>query len=589
MLKMFRYFRKKEWLMVFGSLVFVVGQVWLDLRLPDYMSDITTFVMTEGSTMSDVLIAGAKMLFCALGSVAFSCIVGFFAAQIAAGLSKRLRSEMFSKVSAFSMEEINGFSTASLITRSTNDITQVQMAIAMGLQVIIKAPILAVWAILKILGKSWQWTAVTGGAVVVLVIIIGIVVLFAMPKFKMLQVLTDDLNRVTRENLTGIRVVRAYNAENYQMNKFDKSNKKVTSTLLFATRIMAIMMPGMNLIMSGLSLAIYWVGAYLINDAVDIQNKVDLFADMTVFTSYAVQVVMAFMMLVMIFIIMPRAMVAAKRINEVLSTKPKIINGNVKETDPSVTGTVEFRNVSFKYPDASDYVLKNISFKANKGDTVAFIGSTGSGKSTLINLVPRFYDATEGEVLVDGIDVRNYDIKSLNDKLGYVPQKAVMFSGTVKSNVGYGENADEREYTDEEIKKAVEIAQGTEFVEKMENTYDGAIAQGGSNISGGQKQRLAIARAVCRKPEIYIFDDSFSALDYKTDRILRSELKKETSGTTSLIVAQRIGTIKDADCIIVLEKGEVAGMGTHEELLKNCEVYRQIALSQLSKEELENE
>lgn len=589
MLKMFRYFRKKEWLMVFGSLVFVVGQVWLDLRLPDYMSDITTFVMTEGSTMSDVLIAGAKMLFCALGSVAFSCIVGFFAAQIAAGLSKRLRSEMFSKVSAFSMEEINGFSTASLITRSTNDITQVQMAIAMGLQVIIKAPILAVWAILKILGKSWQWTAVTGGAVVVLVIIIGIVVLFAMPKFRMLQVLTDDLNRVTRENLTGIRVVRAYNAENYQMNKFDKSNKKVTSTLLFATRIMAIMMPGMNLIMSGLSLAIYWVGAYLINDAVDIQNKVDLFADMTVFTSYAVQVVMAFMMLVMIFIIMPRAMVAAKRINEVLSTKPKIINGNVKETDPLVTGTVEFRNVSFKYPDASDYILKNISFKANKGDTVAFIGSTGSGKSTLINLVPRFYDATEGEVLVDGVDVRNYDIKSLNDKLGYVPQKAVMFSGTVKSNVGYGENADEREYTDEEIKKAVEIAQGTEFVEKMENTYDGAIAQGGSNISGGQKQRLAIARAVCRKPEIYIFDDSFSALDYKTDRILRSELKKETSGTTSLIVAQRIGTIKDADCIIVLEKGEVAGMGTHEELLKNCEVYRQIALSQLSKEELENE
>lgn len=589
MLKMFRYFRKKEWLMVFGSLVFVVGQVWLDLRLPDYMSDITTFVMTEGSTMSDVLIAGVKMLFCALGSVAFSCIVGFFAAQIAAGLSKRLRSEMFSKVSAFSMEEINGFSTASLITRSTNDITQVQMAIAMGLQVIIKAPILAVWAILKILGKSWQWTAVTGGAVVVLVIIIGIVVLFAMPKFRMLQVLTDDLNRVTRENLTGIRVVRAYNAENYQMNRFDKSNKKVTSTLLFATRIMAIMMPGMNLIMSGLSLAIYWVGAYLINDAVDIQNKVDLFADMTVFTSYAVQVVMAFMMLVMIFIIMPRAMVAAKRINEVLSTKPKIINGNVKETDPSVTGTVEFRNVSFKYPDASDYILKNISFKANKGDTVAFIGSTGSGKSTLINLVPRFYDVTEGEVLVDGVDVRNYDIKSLNDKLGYVPQKAVMFSGTVKSNVGYGENADEREYTDEEIKKAVEIAQGTEFVEKMENTYDGAIAQGGSNISGGQKQRLAIARAVCRKPEIYIFDDSFSALDYKTDRILRSELKKETSGTTSLIVAQRIGTIKDADCIIVLEKGEVAGMGTHEELLKNCEVYRQIALSQLSKEELENE
>ncbi|MGN1481284.1 ABC transporter ATP-binding protein [Porcipelethomonas sp.] len=589
MLKVFRYLRKKEWLMVLGSLVFIVGQVWLDLRLPDYMSDITTFVMTEGSKMSDILTAGAKMLLCALGSVLMSCIVGFFAAKIAAGVAKRLRSMMFSKVASFSMEEINGFSTASLITRSTNDITQVQMAIAMGLQAIIKAPILAVWAIMKIVDKSWQWTAVTAGAVAVMLCIIMVVVLFAMPKFKIIQYLTDDLNRVTRENLTGIRVVRAYNAEDYQEKKFEKSNNKLTSTQLFTSRIMSVMMPGMNMIMSGLSLAIYWVGAYLINDAVDIQNKVGLFADMTVFTSYAIQVVMAFMMLVMIFIMMPRAIVAANRINEVLETTPKIINGKVKETKSSETGTIEFRNVSFKYPDASDYVLKNISFKAKKGDTIAFIGSTGSGKSTLINLIPRFYDATEGEVLVDGVNVKDYDIETLNNKLGYVPQKAVMFSGTVNSNVAYGDNGSSEEYTADDVKKAVKIAQGTEFVEKMENQYDGAISQGGSNISGGQKQRLAIARAVCRKPEIYIFDDSFSALDYKTDRILRSELKKETAGTTSLIVAQRIGTIKDADCIIVLEQGEMAGKGTHEELLKNCEVYRQIALSQLSKEELENE
>lgn len=588
MLKIFKYLQKKEWLMALGSLIFVIGQVWLDLRLPDYMSDITTFVITDGSKMSDILTTGAKMLACALGSVALSFVVGYFAAKIAAGVSKRLRSKMFSKVTSFSMEEINGFSTASLITRSTNDITQVQMAIAMGLQVIIKAPILAVWAILKILGKSWQWTVVTGGAVVALMCIILVIMIFAMPKFKIMQTLTDDLNRVTRENLTGIRVVRAYNAEDYQKEKFEKENNRLTSTILFATRVMAIMMPGINMIMSGLSLAIYWVGAYLINDALNPENKVGLFADMTVFTSYAMQVVMAFMMLVMIFIMLPRAIVSARRINEVLETTPKILNGTVTETPVSDQGTIEFKNVSFKYPDASDYVLKNISFKAEKGKTVAFIGATGSGKSTLINLIPRFYDATVGDVLVDGVNVKEYNIESLNNKLGYVPQKAVMFSGTVSSNVAYGYSG-KNSYSIDDVKKAVTIAQGAEFVEKLENQYEGAIAQGGSNISGGQKQRLAIARAVCRKPEIYIFDDSFSALDYKTDRVLRSELKKETSGTTTLIVAQRIGTIKDADCIIVLDQGEMVGKGTHSELMKNCEVYQQIALSQLSKEELENE
>lgn len=588
MLKIFKYLQKKEWLMALGSLIFVIGQVWLDLRLPDYMSDITTFVITDGSKMSDILKTGAKMLACALGSVALAFVVGYFAAKIAAGVSKRLRSKMFSKVTSFSMEEINGFSTASLITRSTNDITQVQMAIAMGLQVIIKAPILAVWAILKILGKSWQWTVVTGGAVVALMCIILVIMIFAMPKFKIMQTLTDDLNRVTRENLTGIRVVRAYNAEDYQKEKFEKENNKLTSTILFATRVMAIMMPGINMIMSGLSLAIYWVGAYLINDALNPENKVGLFADMTVFTSYAMQVVMAFMMLVMIFIMLPRAIVSARRINEVLGTTPKILNGSVTETPASNQGTVEFKNVSFKYPDASDYVLKNISFKAEKGKTVAFIGATGSGKSTLINLIPRFYDATDGDVLVDGVNVKEYNIESLNNKLGYVSQKAVMFSGTVSSNVAYGYSG-RNNYSIDDVKKAVTIAQGAEFVEKLENQYEGAIAQGGSNISGGQKQRLAIARAVCRKPEIYIFDDSFSALDYKTDRVLRSELKKETSGTTTLIVAQRIGTIKDADCIIVLDQGEMVGKGIHSELMKNCEVYQQIALSQLSKEELENE
>lgn len=584
MLKIFKYFEKKDWIVVAICLVLVAGQVGLDLTMPDYMSEITRLVQTEGSKMSEIFLAGGKMLLCALGSLVLAILVGFFAARLAAVFSKRLRHAMFSKVESFSMEEINNFSTDSLITRSTNDITQVQMLIALGLQVMIKAPIMAVWAVTKIAGKSWQWTATTAAAVMFLVILILIVTLFAMPRFKRIQKLTDNLNREVRENLTGIRVVRAYNAESYQEKKFDKANAALMNNNLVAFRVMAIMNPGMSIIMNGLTLAIYWIGAYLIN-AAQMMDRVQIFSDMVVFSSYAMQVVMAFMMLMMIFIMLPRASVSAKRINEVLDTKATIKDGSKTEGKGGQEGEIEFRNVSFRYPDAADYVLKNISFKAHKGETVAFIGATGSGKSTLINLIPRFYDATEGEVFVDGVNVKEYSLEALHNKLGVVPQRAVMFSGTVESNVAFGDNGREG-FTIEDVKKAVAIAQGREFVEKMENQYKGSIAQGGTNVSGGQRQRLAIARAVCRKPEIYIFDDSFSALDYKTDRVLREALRKETKDTTSLIVAQRIGTIKNADRIIVLEDGEAVGIGTHEELMKNCEVYQQIALSQLSKEEL---
>lgn len=587
MLKIFKYFKKEDWIVVLLCVLFVAGQVGLDLRLPDYMSEITRLVQTQGSQMGDIFLAGGKMMLCAFGSLALAVIVGFFASRLAAVFSKRLRHAIFDKVEDFSMEEINGFSTASLITRSTNDITQVQMLIAMGLQVMIKAPIMAVWAITKISNKSWQWTASTGAAVAFLFVLILIVMVFAMPRFRRIQVLTDNLNRVTRENLTGIRVVRAYNAESYQEEKFEKANSELTSNNLFANRVMAIMMPGMNIIMNGLTLAIYWIGAYLINQA-QMMDRVNLFSDMVVFSSYAMQVVMAFTMLTMIFIMLPRASVSAKRINEVLETEPKIVDGTATEGVKGMKGEVEFKHVSFKYPDAADYVLEDISFTAHKGETVAFIGSTGSGKSTLINLIPRFFDATKGEVLVDGCNVREYTTKALHNKLGYVSQKAVMFAGTVESNVAFGDNGRDG-YQEADVKKAVAIAQGQEFVEKMEDQYQGAIAQGGANISGGQKQRLAIARAVCRKPEIYIFDDSFSALDYKTDKILRAALKQETSDTTSFIVAQRIGTIKNANKIIVLDEGRAVGIGTHEELLKNCDVYKQIAMSQLSKEELENE
>jgi len=584
MTKLFKYIKKKDMMLILCSLVFIIVQVYLDLKIPDYMSEITKLVQTKNSQMSEILFAGGWMLLCALGSLVASFIVAGFAARVAANLCKQLRELQFNRVEAFSMEEINSFSTASLITRSTNDITQVQTIIAMGLQAVIKAPITAVWAVTKIADKSWQWTMTTAVAVLVLIIMISIVIVFALPKFQKIQGLTDNLNRVTRENLTGLRVVRAYNAEKYQENKFECANSELTNTNLFANRIMAIMQPGMSAIMSGLSLAIYWVGAYLINSAQMI-DKITLFSNMVVFMSYAMQVVMSFMMLSMVFIMLPRASVAAKRIAEVIETKPTILDGTVNASPEDVKGEVEFRNVSFKYPDAAEYVLHDVSFTAHKGETVAFIGSTGSGKSTLINLVPRFYDATEGEVLIDGINVSEYTQKALHNKFGYVPQGAVMFSGTVTSNVAYGDNG-RADYTEEDVKKAVEIAQSKDFVENMPEQYNGAVAQGGMNLSGGQKQRLSIARAVCRKPEIYIFDDSFSALDYKTDRLLRSVLRKETADTTSLIVAQRIGTIKDADKIIVLDEGSVVDIGTHEELMKNCAVYQEIALSQLSKEEL---
>ncbi len=582
MIKLLKYMKPKEWLLVLVSLVFIVAQVWLDLKLPDYMSEITGYVQTEGSTMSQIWKAGGYMLLCALGSLAAAIVVGFFATRIAASFTARLRSMLFNKVETFSMEEINRFSTASLITRSTNDITQIQMLITMGLQILIKAPILAVWAIVKISGKSWQWTATTAGAVIALLLFITIIGLIALPKFKVIQSLTDNLNLISRENLTGLRVIRAYNAEQYQEDKFEEANDTLTQTHLFINRTMASLMPFMMVIMNGLGLAVYWIGAHLI-DRADLMDKIGLFSDMVVFSSYAIQVVMAFVMMTIIFIMMPRALVAAGRVNEVLDTPLSITDGTVKET--AEKGTVEFRNVSFKYPDSADYVLENISFTAAQGETVAFIGATGSGKSTLINLIPRFYDATEGEVLVNGINVKEFEQKALHNKLGYVPQRNVLFSGSVQSNVAYGcNNAIDRDST---VKKAVEIAQGKDFVEKMDDQYEAHVAQGGSNFSGGQKQRLSIARAIYRNPEIYIFDDSFSALDYKTDRVLRAALKDETSEATNLIVAQRIGTIMDADKIIVLDEGKMVGCGTHKELLKNCQVYQEIAYSQLSKEELE--
>jgi len=584
MLKIFKYLTPKEWLMIGVSLAFIITQVWLDLKLPEYMSKITILVQTPGSAISDVWLMGSYMLLCTLGSLVAAIIVGFFAARIGASFSQRLRRLLFNKVESFSMEEINRFSISSLITRSTNDIIQVQMLIVMALQVVIKAPIMAVWAITKIAGKGFEWTLATGIAVLMVLIMVAIVMIFVIPKFQKMQTLTDNITRVTRENLMGLRVVRAYNAEDYQENKFETANKELTDTQLFTNRTMAIMIPTLMAIMNVLSLAIYWIGAYLI-EAAQAADKLIIFSDMVVFSTYAMQVIMSFIMLVIIFIMWPRASVSAKRINEVLDTNATIIDGKETTGKPECIGEVTFNNVSFKYPDAAEYVLENVSFTAKRGETVAFIGSTGSGKSTLVNLIPRFFDATEGEVLLDGVNVKDYKLEALYNKIGYVPQKAVLFKGTVASNVAFGDKGGES-FNDDAVKKAIQIAQGTDFVEKMDGSYGAAIAQGGTNVSGGQKQRLAIARAVCRKPEIYIFDDSFSALDYKTDRILRSKLKQETAGVTSLIVAQRIGTIMDADQIIVLDEGKVVGKGTHKELLHNCAVYKEIAMSQLSAEEL---
>jgi len=584
MLKIFKYLKAAEWLEAAAAVVFIVAQVWCNLKLPDFMNQITTLVQTPGSLIREIWTEGGYMLLCALGSVASAVVVGFFAARIAASFSRRLRGLLFNKVDSFSMEEINSFSTASLITRSTNDITQIQMLVTMGLQMIIMAPIMAVWAITKIAGKGYEWSLATGAAVVILVTMISFIMAFVIPKFRKMQILTDNLNKVTRENLIGLRVVRAYNAEGYQEAKFEKANEDVTGTQLFTSRGMAVMMPAMSLVFSGLSLSIYWIGAYMLNSA-QAADRLAIFSNMVVFSSYAMQILMAFMSLVMMFILLPRATVSAKRINEVLDTKPTITDGTRAAGNPGAAGEVEFRNVSFKYPGSSDYVLRDVSFKARQGETIAFIGSTGSGKTTLVNLVPRFFDVTDGAVLIDGVDVRDYIEESLYNKIGYVPQKAVLFRGSVNSNVGYGENGKGGTSSDA-IKNAIAIAQGTDFVEAMEGQYEASISQGGANVSGGQKQRLSIARAVCRNPEIYIFDDSFSALDYKTDRLLRSALKKETAGVTSMIVAQRIGTIMDADQIVVLNEGRVAGIGRHKELLATCGVYKEIAVSQLSEEEL---
>lgn len=584
MLKLFKNLTKKDVCLFLVAVVFIILGVNLELKMPDYMSKITLLVQTEGSKMSGILINGGYMLGCAFGSMLISILVGYLIARVTSNFSLNTRNKLFNKVLSMGMQDVKAFNTSSLITRTTNDITQLEMVLGMGMQLLIKAPVTAIIAVTKILNKNWQWSLATGIAVVILLTTIGILTVIVMPKFKIVQKLIDKLNGVTRENLTGIRVVRAFNAEEYQENKFDEVNNKLTNQQLFNQRTFSIMQPMMYLVMHVLSMSIYFMGAFLIAKS-SMSDKLTIFSEMVVFSSYAMQVIMSFLMIAMIITIMPRANVSANRINEVLNTVDSILDGNVKKGIEE--GTVEFKHVYFKYPNAEEYVLEDISFKANKGDVVAFIGSTGSGKSTLINLVPRFYDVTSGEVLVDGVNVKDYDQKALHNILGYVPQKAVMFNGSVKYNVSYGENGKGKKDI-KLIEEAIRVAQAEDFVTKMDDGYNSHIAQGGTNVSGGQKQRLAIARAIARKPEIYIFDDSFSALDYKTDSVLRKELKKYTKESTSLIVAQRIGTILNADQIVVLDQGKCVGIGTHKELLKNCEVYREIALSQLSKEELEN-
>ena len=579
----FKQLKKKEWLLMVLIVALICGQVYLELLIPDYMSEITRLVQVETGTLNGILIAGAKMLVCAITSTILASVTGFIVARISSSVSMRLRSEIFSKVQSFSTNEIKKFSTASLITRSTNDITQIQNFFVMGLSALIRAPIMAIWAIVKISGKRYQWSIATLVAVLVLFVAVITITSFVIPKFRKMQTLTDNLNRITRENLIGLKVVRAYNAENYQEDKFNRANDELTNTNMSAHRMLSVMSPLMSAVMSGLPLAIYWIGAYLINSAGAVE-KLTIFSDMVVFSSYAIQIVMSFVMLVMVFIMLPRASVSARRISEVLNTNSSIVSGAGVVVQEKDKGTVEFKSVSFKYPDADEYILQNVNFKVKKGETIAFIGSTGSGKSTLINLVPRFYDVTEGEVLVDGNDVRDFDLTDLRDRIGYVSQRAVLFSGSVLSNVAFG--GGEVKPDEESVEKAIDISQSAEFVSKMEYGLNARISQGGKNVSGGQKQRLTIARAIAKKPEILIFDDSFSALDYKTDKTLRSELKSELGDTTLLIVAQRIGTIKDADQIMVLDEGKVVGLGTHKSLLKTCDVYREIAHSQLSEEEL---
>lgn len=583
MFKLFKNLTKKDILFILISITLVVFQVWVELKMPEYMSSITRLVQTEGSKMNDILHDGGLMLACACASLISSCIIGYYASKIASSFAATLRFKIFEKIQEYSSEEMKAFDTSSLITRTTNDVTQVDMIIGLGLQMFIKAPIMAVWAVLKILDKGFEWSVLVAGCVVILLITVGTIMLIVLPRFEKVQKLIDKVNGVTRENLTGIRVIRAFNAEKFQTGRFEEVNNDLTNMQLFNQRTFAFMQPIMNIVMHGLTLGIYIIGAILISRS-GMFDKLTLFSNMVVFSSYGMQVIMSFLMLAMIFMMIPRAKISARRINEILDAKISIKSGNF-DGETKEYGTVEFKDVSFKYPDADEYLIKNISFKANKGDTVAFIGSTGSGKSTLINLVPRFYDATDGEILVDGVNVKDYKLEALHNKLGYVPQKAVMFTGTIYDNVSYGDNGKDKASMDL-VKEAIEVAQGTDFVTKMDETYESHIARGGTNVSGGQKQRLAIARAIARKPEIYIFDDSFSALDYKTDAILRKELKKYTKDATSLIVAQRIGTIINADKIIVLDRGKCVGMGTHEELLKSCDVYKEIALSQLSEEEL---
>ena len=578
MFKLLKNLKKIDYLFLVFIVGLVVLQVWLDLTLPDYTARIIDELgkLKYGiqPDINIILTQGGIMLACAFSSLSSAIIVGFFVAQIAARLGYHIREKVYEKIQSFSLSEMNKFSTASLITRTTNDIRQVTMVVSMGAQALIKAPIMAVCAIIKIVGKSWEWSIATGIAILIMLISITIILCLVIPKFKKMQKLTDNLNRVTRENLTGIRVVRAANAEDFQNEKFEKCNEELTKTNLFTGKVMGIISPAMSLLLSGLSLAIYWIGAFIVNSQADFNN-------LLVFTQYAIQVIFSFMMLVIIFMLLPRALVSAKRINEVLDTKNSIISGDIVDEFDGKASVV-FDNVSFKYPGADEYVLKNISFEAKEGETIAFIGSTGSGKSTLINLIPRLYDATEGAVYIDGINVKDYKTEALNRKIGYIPQRGVLFKGTIESNVNFGDN----NATEDEINSSISIAQASNFVSKMPDGIYSMIAQGGTNVSGGQKQRLSIARAIARKPEILIFDDSFSALDYKTDKRLRSALKKHTSNATKFIVAQRIGTIKDADKIIVLENGEMVGCSTHDDLLKTCSVYQEIALSQFSKEEL---